>query len=191
MLKPLLAVAGWCFMASTLLASGGGCGGGGGGGGGFCGFGDSGSIFELPKVEEDVTVGGLTLKLDRTKWGYSVFATGGNGPVARFTGEDIEVTVSQIAAPIDGGRGLLEALAARDDVLYARPVATSGAMRGVKAAYGIRRGVALRDQTAVRYFLAVPGRSWLCFEARPTGKAPQWRDANDLVLGAKPDRSRT
>ena len=191
MLKVLLGFAAWCTMASALLASGGGCGGG-GGGGGDCGFsGDSGRIFELPKVEEDVNVGGLTLKLDRAKWGYSVFTTGGDGPLARFVGDDIEVTLRRIAPPPASGRAFVEALVAQSDVLYARPVATSGAVRGVKAAYGIRRGLALGNQTAVRYFLAISGQSWLCFEARPTGKAPQWQDANDLILGAKPDRTRT
>ncbi len=176
-------------MTSSLLASGGGCGGDGGGGcGGFGG--DSGRIFELPKVEEDVDVAGLTLKLDRTKWGYSVLASSGDGPLARFVGEDIEVTLRQIAAPPSGGRALAEALSSQAGVLYARSVSTSGAMHGVKAAYGSRRG-ALSDQTVVRYFLNVAGRNWLCFEARPTGKAPQWRDANDLVLGAKLDRSRS
>jgi hypothetical protein len=190
MFKLLVGVAAWCTMISALLASGGGCGGGGGGGG--CGFGgDSGPIFELPKVEEDVNVGGLTLKLDRTKWGYSVFAAAGDGALARFSGEDIEVTLRRIAPPPAGGRALVEALSAQSDVLYARPVSTSGAVRGVKAAYGIRRGLALSNQTAVRYFLVMPGQNWLCFEARPTGKAPQWQDANDLVLGAKPDRTRT
>jgi hypothetical protein len=82
-------------------------------------------------------------------------------------------------------------LSAQKDVLYARAVATSGALRGVKAAYGIRHGLASREQTAVRYFIAVSGGSWLCFEARPTGKAPQWQDANELILGAKPDRSQS
>jgi hypothetical protein len=189
MLKVLLGFAAWCIMASALLASGGGCGGGGGGG---CGFGgDSGRIFELPKVEEDVNVGGLTLKLDREKWGYSVFTTTGDGPLARFVGDDIEVTLRRIAPPPASGRAFVEALVAQSDVLYARPVATSGALRGVKAAYGIRHGLALRNQTAVRYFLAISGDSWLCFEARPTGKAPQWQDANNLILGAKPDRTRT
>jgi hypothetical protein len=190
MLKVLLGFAAWCTMASALLASGGGCGGGGGGGG--CGFGgDSGRIFELPKVEEDVNVGGLTLKLDREKWGYSVFTTGGDGPLARFVGDDIEVTLRRIAPPPASGRAFVEALVAQSDVLYARPVATSGAVRGVKAAYGIRHGLALRNQTAVRYFFTISGYSWLCFEARPTGKAPQWQDANNLILGAKPDRTRT
>jgi hypothetical protein len=191
MFRALLGIAAWCSIASGLLASGGG-GGCAGGGGGFCGFGgDSGYPFSLPKVEEDVDVGGLTLKLDRTKWGYSVFAAEGDGPLARFTGEDIEVTLRRIAPPSDDGRRLVETLAARNDVLYARAVATSGALRGVKAAYGIRRNLALREQTAVRYFIAVSDQSWLCFEARPTGKAPQWQDANDLILGAKPDRSQS
>jgi hypothetical protein len=193
MLKALLSVAVWCSTAAVLLASGGGgsCGGG-GDGGGFCGFGgDSGRPFALPEVEEDVDVGGLTLKLDRTKWGYSVFAGTDTGTLARFVGEDIEVTLRRIAPPSDEGRRLVETLAARNDVLYARAVATSGALRGVKAAYGIRRNLALREQTAVRYFIAVSNQSWLCFEARPTGKAPQWRDANDLILGAKPDRSQS
>jgi hypothetical protein len=192
MFKALLGVAVWCSMAVGLLASGGGGGCGGGGGGGFCGFGgDSGRIYALPTVEEDVNVGGLTLKLDRTKWGYSVFATTHDGPIARFVGEDIEVTLRRIAPLADKGRSLVETLAARNDVLYVRPVATSGALRGVKAAYGIRRNLAVREQTAVRYFISVSGRSWLCFEARPTGKAPQWQDANDLILGARPDRSQS
>lgn len=186
--KTIVALVTCCAMASPLLASGGGC----GGGGGFGGFGgDSGPIFELPKVEEDVDVGGLTLKLDRTKWGYSVFATAGDGTLARFVGEDIEVTLRRIAPPADGGRAFVEALASQADVLYARSVSTSGAMHGVKVAYGIRKGPGSGGQTAVRYFLNVPSRSWLCFEARPTGKAPQWRDANDLILGAKLDRSRS
>jgi hypothetical protein len=178
-------------MVVELLASGGG-GGCGGGGGGFCGFGgDSEPVFELPKVEEDVEVGGLTLKLDRTKWGFSVFAGTATGTLARFVGEDIEVTLRRIAPLPDEGRLLVESLAAQKDVLYVRTVATSGALRGVKAAYGIRESLASREQTAVRYFIAVSGRSWLCFEARPTGKAPQWQDANDLVLGARPDRSQS
>ena len=136
-------------------------------------------------------MGGLTLKLDRTKWGYSVFGVKGDGALARFIGDDIEVTLRRIAPPSDDGRRLAETLAARNDVLYARAVATSGALRGVKAAYGIRRSLASRDQTAVRYFIAVSDQNWLCFEARPTGKAPQWQDANDLILGAKPDRSQS
>ncbi len=193
MFRALLGVAAWCSVAAGLLASGGGGGcAGGGGGGGFCGFGgDSGYSFALPKVEEDVDVGGLTLKLDRTKWGYSVFGGTDAGTLARFVGEDIEVTLRRIAPPTDEGRRLVSTLAARNDVLYARAVATSGALRGVKAAYGNRRGFALREQTAVRYFIAVSDQSWLCFEARPTGKAPQWQDANDLILGAKPDRSQS
>lgn len=188
--KAIFALAACCGLASSVLASGGSCGGT-GGGAGFCGFGDSGYPFELPKVEEDVDVAGLTLKLDRTKWGYSVFASSGDGPLARFVGENIEVTLRRIATPRNDGRSLVETLASQTGVLYARSVSTSGAMRGVKAAYGIRRGFASGGQTTVRYFLNVPGGSWLCFEARPTGKAPQWQDANDLILGAKLDRSRS
>jgi len=193
MFKILLGIAAWCSLAGGLLASGGGgsCAGGGGGDGGFCGFGDSGYSFSLPKVEEDVDVGGLTLKLDRTKWGYSVFAGADVGPLARFVGEDIEVTLRRIAPLPDEGRLLVETLAGQNDVLYVRAVATSGALRGVKAAYGVRHGLASREQTAVRYYIAVSGQSWLCFEARPTGKSPQWQDANDLILGARPDRSRS
>ncbi|HEY5707139.1 MAG TPA: hypothetical protein VIS96_16385 [Terrimicrobiaceae bacterium] len=190
MLKVVLGVAFWCLMASVLFASGGSCGGG-GGGAGFCGFGGSDYPFELPKVEEDVTVGGLTLKLDRTKWGYSVFSPSAGGPLARFLGEDIEVILWRMASPPESGRLLAKTVAGQAGVLYARPVWTSGAMRGVKAVYGVRRGFALRDQTAVRYFIGVSDRSWLCFEARPTGKAPQWHDASDLILGARPDRSRS
>jgi hypothetical protein len=192
MFKALLVVATWCSIATALLASGGGGGCGGGGGGGFCGFGgDSGRTYVLPTVEEDVDVGGLTLKLDRTKWGYSVFAGPDNGTLARFVGEDIEITLRRIAPLPDEGRLLVEFLAAQKDVLYVRAVATSGALRWVKAAYGIRHSRASGEQTAVRYFIAVSGRSWLCFEARPTGKAPQWQDANDLVLGARSDRSQS
>jgi hypothetical protein len=193
MFKAVLGVAVCCGMAAGLLASGGGGGCGGGGvGGGFCGFGgDSGYPFELPKVEEDVDVGGLTLKLDRTKWGYSVFASKGDSALARFIGDDIEVTLRRIAPPSDDRRRLVKTLAAQNDVLCARAVATSGALRGVKAAYGIGRNLASREQTVVRYFIAVSDKSWLCFEARPTGKAPQWRDANDLIFGAKPDRSQS
>jgi hypothetical protein len=193
MFKALLGVAAWCGMAAQLLGSGGGGGcGGGGGGGGFCGFGgDSSDPFSLPKVEEDVAVGGLTIKLDRTKWGYSVFDGARDGVLARFVGEDIEVTLRRIAPPPFEGRSLVEALSAKQDVLYARAIATAGALRGVKAAYGVRQSFALRAQSAVRYFFAVSNRDWLCFEARPTGKIPQWRDANELVLGAKPDRSQS
>ena len=132
---------------------------------------------------------GVTLKLNRTKWGYSVFASSANGPLARFVGEDIEVTLRRIAPPPDNDRALAETLAAEAGVLYARRVSTSGAITGVKAAYGTRQNV-WADQTKVRYFLKVAGSNWLCFEARATGKSPQWQDANDLILGAKPDRSR-
>jgi hypothetical protein len=190
MLRGVLVLISGCAMSSALLAAGGGCGGG-GVGGGFCGFGGDASYpFELPKVEEDVDVGGLTLKLNRTKWGYSVFARSAEGPLARFVGEDIEVTLRRIAAPPDGDRGLAETLATDSGVLYARRISTSGAIIGVKAAYGSRHKVGA-DQTRVRYFLRVAGSSWLCFEARPIGKSPQWQDANDLILGAKPDRSRS
>jgi hypothetical protein len=178
-----------CSVKSTgVFAAGGGC--GGGGGGGFCGFGGDASYpFELPKVEEDVDVGGLTLKLNRTKWGYSVFANSAEGPLARFVGEDIEVTLRRMTMPSQTDRTLAEMLAAEAGVLYARRVSTSGAIAGVKAAYGSRQN-AWTDQRRVRYFLKVAGSNWLCFEARPTGKSPQWQDANDLILGAKPDRSR-
>ena len=140
MFKALIGVAAWCGMMGGVLASGGGGGcAGGGGGGGFCGFGgDSGYSFALPKVEEDVAAGGLTIKLDRTKWGYSVFDGVRDGLLARFVGEDIEVTLRRIAPlPVDG-RMLVKALSSKQDVLYARSIATSGALRGVKAAYGVR-----------------------------------------------------
>src|SRR5512144_1721813 len=117
MRKVVLTGVACCAIASSVLASGGG---GGGGGGGFCGFGGGSSYpFELPKVEEDVDVGGLTLKVNRTKWGYSVFANSGRGPLARFVGEDIEVTLRRIAPPPDGGRLLAQALSSQDGVLYA------------------------------------------------------------------------
>jgi hypothetical protein len=191
MFKALLVAGAFCGVTAGLFASGGGGGCAGGGGMGFCGFGDSGYPFELPKVEEDVFVGGLMLKLDRTKWGYSVYGAKSDGPLARFIGDDIEVTLRRITPPSGEGRMLAASLAAQNDVLYARPVATSGALRGVKAAYGVRRPFASREQTAVRYFIAVSDKSWLCFEARPIGKAAQWQDANDLILGAKPDRSQS
>ena len=181
-----------CFVISApLLAAGGGCGGGGGACGGFGGFGgDSSYPFELPRVDEDVDVAGVTLKLNRTKWGYSIFASSAEGPLARFVGEDIEVTLRRIASPSDTDQVLAETLAAEAGVLYARRISTSGAITGVKAAYGSRRSV-WADQSKVRYFLKVAGSTWLCFEARPTGKSPQWQDANDLILGAKLDRSRS
>ena len=196
MFRALLGVAVWCSMTAGLVASGGGggggCAGGGGGGGGFCGFGgDSGYSFALPKVEEDVAAGGLTIKLDRTKWGYSVFDGVRDGLLARFVGEDIEVTLRRIAPlPVDG-RTLVKALSSKQDVLYARSIATSGALRGVKAAYGVRHSFGPRAQSSVRYFFVVSDRDWLCFEARPTGKAPQWQDANELILGAKLNRSQS
>jgi hypothetical protein len=177
----------WAISA-PLLAAGGACGGG-GGHGGFGGFGgDSSHPFELPKVEEDVDVAGVTLKLNRNKWGYSVFASSADGALARFVGEDIEVTLRRIASPSDDDRVLAETLASEAGVLYARRVSTSGAITGVKAAYGNRQSVWI-DQRKVRYFLKVAESNWLCFEARPTGKSPQWQDANDLILGAKLDRS--
>ena len=188
MLKILLGFAAWCGMTTELLASGGGGGCAGGGGGDFCGFGDSGYSFALPEVEEDVAVGGLTIKLDRTKWGYSVFDGVRDGLLARFVGEDIEVTLRRIAPLPVQGRSLVKALSAEQDVLYARAIATAGALRGVKAAYGVRKTFAPRAQSVVRYFFAVSKRDWLGFEARPTGKAPQWQDANELILGAKLDR---
>jgi hypothetical protein len=176
-------------ISGRLFAADGGCGGG-GGGGGFCGFGGGSNYpFELPRVEEDVAVGGLTLKLNRTKWGYSLFASSVEGPLARFVGEDIEVTLRRIASPSGTDRTLTETLATEAGVLYARAISTSGAITGVKAAYGSRQSV-WADQTKVRYFLKVAGSNWLCFEARPTGKSPQWQDANELILGAKRDRSR-
>jgi hypothetical protein len=179
-----------CAVAASLLADGGGCGDG-GGSGGFCGFGSDASYpFELPKVEEDVQVAGMTLKLNRTKWGYSVFAPSAEGPLARFDGEDIQVTLRPVAAPPENDRAFAQALASQEGVLYARRIATSGAITGVKAAYG-SRGSLFTERTKVRYFLRVAGSNWLCFEARPTGKSPQWQDANDLILGAKPDRSRS
>ncbi len=179
-----------CAISARLFGAGGGCGGA-GGGGGFGGFGGGSSYpFELPRVEEDVDVGGLTLKLNRTKWGYSVFASSAGGPLARFVGEDIEVTLRRIAAPAVTGSALAETLGTEAGVLYARRISTAGAIPGVKAAYGSRQAI-WADQTKVLYYLKVAGSDWLCFEARPTGKSPQWQDANDLILGAKPDRSRS
>ena len=190
MLRTAITLVACWAMSSPLFASGGGCGGG-GAAGGFCGFGGDASYpFELPKVEEDVDVGGITLKLNRTKWGYAVFASSAEAPLARFVGEDIEVTLRRMAVPSETDRALAQALATEPGVLYARRVSTSGAIIGVKAAYGTRQN-AWTDQTKVRYFLRVAGSNWLCFEARRTGKSPQWQDANELILGAKPDRSRS
>jgi hypothetical protein len=188
----VIGVAAWYGMVGGVLGSGGGGSCGGGGGGGFCGFGgDSGYPFSLPKVEEDVAVGGLTIKLDRTKWGYSVFGDIRDGLLARFVGEDVEVTLRRIAPLAMEGRTLVKDLSAKQDVLYARSIATAGALRGVKAAYGVRQSFGPRAQNAVRYFFAVSNRDWLCFEARSTGKAPQWQDANELILGAKLNRSQS
>jgi hypothetical protein len=188
MLRSALVLVVCWSLSAPLLAGGGAC--GGGPGGGFGGFGGGSSYpFELPRVEEDVAVAGVTLKLNRTKWGYSVFPSSPKGPLARFVGEDIEVTLRRIATPSDTDRALAETLAAEAGVLYARRISTSGAITGVKAAYGSRQSL-VAEQTKVRYFFKVAGSDWLCFEARPTGKFPQWQDANDLVLGAKPDRSR-
>ena len=111
------------------------------------------------------------------------------GPLARFTGDDIEVTLRPVASLPEGERALAQALAAQEGVLYARRIATAGTILGVKAVYGNREGI-FSEQDKVRYFLKVPGSNWLCFEARPTGKAPQWQDANELILSAKLDRSR-
>ena len=149
MLSSVAALVVFCAIASPVLAGGGGC----RAGGGFGGFGGGSSYpFELPKVEEDVEVGGVTLKLNRTKWGYSVFANSAEGPLARFVGEDIEVTLRRIAPAAATDRALADALAAEAGVLYARRVATSGAIVGVKAAYGSRQN-AWTDQTKMRYFL--------------------------------------
>lgn len=134
-------------------------------------------------------MGGLTIKLDRTKWGYSVFDGVRDDLLARFVGEDIEVTLRRVAPLATEGRTLAKDLSAKQDVLYARSIATAGALRGVKAAYGVRNSFGPRAQSMVRYIFAVSQRDWLCFEARPTGKAPQWQDANELILGAKLNRS--
>jgi hypothetical protein len=171
-------------LAVSLLASGGG-GGCGGGGMGSCGFGDSGPIFPLPRVEEDVTVGGIILRLDREKWGYSVFAAAKDGVLARFSTGDIEVTLRRVAPMRDDERALVQRLRSRADVLYVRSVATSGGLRGLKVGFGLPP----REQSAVRYFIAVPAKDWLRFEALPTGRTPQWQDASELILGAKFDRS--
>ena len=71
--------------------------------------------------------------------------------------------------------------------MYAR--SPSGGLRGLKVGFGLRSGLAPRDQSTVRYFIAVPAKDWLCFEARPPGRSPQWQDASELILGAKFDRS--
>jgi hypothetical protein len=125
MFKLLLSLMTWCSLAASLLASGGG-GGCGGGGMGSCGFGDSGPIFPLPRVEEDVMVGGIILRLDREKWGYSVFAAAKEGVLARFSTGDIEVILRRAAPMRDDERALIQRLRSRADVLYVRSVATSG-----------------------------------------------------------------
>jgi hypothetical protein len=156
---------------------------------GSCGFGDSGPIFPLPRVEEDVKVGGIILRLDREKWGYSVFAAAKEGVLARFSGEDIEVTLRRVLPMREDERSLAQRLRSRNDVLYVHSVATSGGLRGLKVGFGLRSGLAPHKQSTVRYFIAVPAQDWLCFEARPTGRIPQWQDASELILGAKFDRS--
>ena len=65
---------------------------------GSCGFGDSGPVFPAPKVEEDVKVGGIILRLDREKWGYSLFAATKEGVLARFSGERCRSDTSPLAA---------------------------------------------------------------------------------------------
>ena len=105
MLRSVVTLVVCCGISAPLLGAGGAC--GGGAGGGFGGFGGGSSYpFELPKVEEDVDVAGVTLKLNRTKWGYSVFASSADGPLARFVGEDIEVTLRRIASPAGQRSGL-------------------------------------------------------------------------------------
>ena len=93
-------------------------------------------------------MGGITLRLDREKWGYSIFADTSEGALARFFGEDIEVDSPRYT---DGQRNLRS----RNDVLYVRAVATSGALHGVKAAFGSRQKSTPRMQDSVRYFIAV------------------------------------
>ena len=65
-------------------------------------------------------MGGLTLKLDREKWGYSVFAAASGGLLGRFFGEDIEVTLRRVAPMPNNERTLVQSLGSRSDVLYVR-----------------------------------------------------------------------
>ena len=188
MLRSVVTLVVCCGISAPLLGAGGAC--GGGAGGGFGGFGGGSSYpFELPKVEEDVDVAGRDIEAESNQMGLFGLRELGERSAGALCWGRYRGDASAHRAPADNDRALAETLAAEAGVLYARRVSTSGAITGVKAAYGTRQNI-WADQTKVRYFLKVAGSNWLCFEARATGKSPQWQDANDLILGAKPDRSR-
>jgi hypothetical protein len=134
-----------------------------------------------PPVNEYVDLGGIQLRVDRTKWGVEL-SSSNHGLLGRFLGNDVELTATEIVTPQSLDQLAQRAAPNGDSLVRVERVSTSHAVHGIKVVYADKSSYSAPSIRAIRYFFAGPQGRVICFEARPTSSHPDWSDTNDLIL---------
>jgi hypothetical protein len=129
---------------------------------------------QMPSVDEDVTIGGFQLRVDRTKWGVEL-NPGNHGLLGQLHGDDVDITVTEVSrsqgeAPIGASS------------MHRERVFTSHAVPGLKIVYGGKPSLFTQNIRAIRYLFVNAEDKTICFEARARTANPDWSEANNLVL---------
>jgi hypothetical protein len=129
---------------------------------------------QLPSVDEDVTMGGFQLKVDRTKWGIELNQRD-HGWLGRLQGDDVDINVTELPrsprAAASGARSI------RSERIFTRH-----AVPGLKIVYGDKPSLFTRNIRTIRYLFVNPEGKPICFEARARTVNPDWSEANGLIL---------
>lgn len=128
----------------------------------------------MPSVDEDVTIGGFQLRVDRTKWGIDLNPRN-HGLFGRLRGDDVDITVTDVS------RSQREAAIVAGS-MHSERVFTRHAIPGLKIVYGGKPSLFTQNIRAIRYLFVNSEGKTICFEARAKTSHPDWSEANNLVL---------
>jgi hypothetical protein len=129
---------------------------------------------QMPSVDEDVTIAGFQLRVDRTKWGVEL-NPGNHGLLGQLHGDDVNITVTEVSR--SQGEAAVGASSTHRERVF-----TSHAVPGLKIVYGGKPSLFTQNIRAIRYLFVNSEGKTISFEARAKTANPDWSEANYLVL---------
>jgi hypothetical protein len=129
---------------------------------------------QIPSVDEDVTIGGFQLRVDRTKWAIEPNLSN-HGLLGRLYGNDVDINVTEVS------RSQREA-AMEGRSTHSERIFTRHAVPGLKIVDGGKPSLFAQNIRAIRYLFVNSEGETISFEARAKTANPDWSEANDLVL---------
>ncbi len=139
--------------------------------------------FEVPAVNEWVSVNGFTLKVNRVKWSIQTAPTKPITALFRDDSTAIRALRLPHLRPDQSLRDLaLASASSPGQNIRLENIRTAFEVRGVKASYGGTPNLLSQNPQLVRYYFQGRHGEVTCFEVSATKKFADWSESNNLIL---------